>query len=52
MHCNEGCTPKRCGWDCMNIDLEFATKKDIDEAIYEYEKHVMEKACEALVYAI
>lgn len=52
MQCKEGCAPKRCGWNCMNIDLEFASKEDIDEALLEYDKHVLETTCESLCYVI
>lgn len=52
MQCNEGCTTKRCGWNCMNIDLEFASKEDIDEALAEYDRQVLETTCGSLYYVI
>lgn len=36
----------------MNIDLEFASKEDIEEALAEYDKQVLETACESLCYVI
>lgn len=47
VRCKEGCEPKRCGWDCMNIAYNEEGVKRCDE-----NNDKTEKACELFHFTV